>query len=493
MQDLQALLAGEPEDLARTVARPETWRQPAVGFDLPEGSAGEGEALKLYQASHGRFYLVAASLVCRVAGLPDRKVDAAAEEQISFVMRRLEPLSQNAGVDPDNPATYRELGWFGDRTSGTWSTLASPTRVGAQEERLPLFSLPFAADGVTRRLHAGLIPVASGETYAGGATVTAEVPELDGNPRSDIRFVEVSDGVLPSFAQLAEMTDEVESSEAREVLVFALLDLVGFLQAHLSALWQAVAAASSGDLPDGALAIFERFEQSVAGGSSWIELLSEVAGSEAEILGGISHGDLGAMSLSMTDIRQGANDLLIPAGAPALAELFADALGELPAPAGSAPAPAVAPGEAFYVVRCVYERPRCSAHQAPKVSEPSPGFRLAGFFDPDAPVRPLRISMPVDTSQKGLRRFSKGVSVLMSNQLKRQVDRLTSAKFGDLDEGDAGDDPGLPSLGMICSLSIPIITICAFILLMIIVSLLNIVFWWKPLFKICFPIKLEAK
>ena len=40
---------------------------------------------------------------------------------------------------------------------------------------------------------------------------------------------------------------------------------------------------------------------------------------------------------------------------------------------------------------------------------------------------------------------------------------------------------------MICSLSIPIITICALILLMIIVSILNIVFFWMPLFKICLP------
>ena len=40
---------------------------------------------------------------------------------------------------------------------------------------------------------------------------------------------------------------------------------------------------------------------------------------------------------------------------------------------------------------------------------------------------------------------------------------------------------------MVCQLSIPIITICALILLMIIVSLLNIVFFWLPFFKICLP------
>jgi hypothetical protein len=45
---------------------------------------------------------------------------------------------------------------------------------------------------------------------------------------------------------------------------------------------------------------------------------------------------------------------------------------------------------------------------------------------------------------------------------------------------------------MICSLSIPIITICALILLLIIVNLLNIVFWWLPYFKICFPIPMGS-
>jgi len=39
-----------------------------------------------------------------------------------------------------------------------------------------------------------------------------------------------------------------------------------------------------------------------------------------------------------------------------------------------------------------------------------------------------------------------------------------------------------------CSLSIPIITICALILLTIIVSLLDFIFRWLPLFIVCFPV-----
>jgi hypothetical protein len=47
-------------------------------------------------------------------------------------------------------------------------------------------------------------------------------------------------------------------------------------------------------------------------------------------------------------------------------------------------------------------------------------------------------------------------------------------------------------LGLVCSFSIPIITICALIVLMIAISLLNIVFWWMPFLRICFPLQLKA-
>ena len=49
------------------------------------------------------------------------------------------------------------------------------------------------------------------------------------------------------------------------------------------------------------------------------------------------------------------------------------------------------------------------------------------------------------------------------------------------------------NLGVICSFSIPIITIVALILLMVIVSLLNFVFGWLPYLRICFPMLLKGK
>lgn len=51
----------------------------------------------------------------------------------------------------------------------------------------------------------------------------------------------------------------------------------------------------------------------------------------------------------------------------------------------------------------------------------------------------------------------------------------------------SGGGPAL-SLGWICGFSIPLITICAFFVLNIFLTLLNIVFFWLPIIKICIPI-----
>ena len=52
-------------------------------------------------------------------------------------------------------------------------------------------------------------------------------------------------------------------------------------------------------------------------------------------------------------------------------------------------------------------------------------------------------------------------------------------------KGDGGNGLGL---GWICSFSLPIITLCAFIVLNIFLQLFNLIFWWLPFLKICIPI-----
>ena len=106
-------------------------------------------------------------------------------------------------------------------------------------------------------------------------------------------------------------------------------------------------------------------------------------------------------------------------------------------------------------------------------------------YDPDAPARSIRITLPADTSVAGLRKYTKNVAFQMSKEFRSQLSKITEKTLTDEEvaTGTTFD------LGHICSFSIPIITIVAFILLMLMVIILNIIFWWIPFFKICFPLK----
>jgi hypothetical protein len=161
--------------------------------------------------------------------------------------------------------------------------------------------------------------------------------------------------------------------------------------------------------------------------------------------------------------------------------------------------------EGWFLMRCVYERPLCGAIDPPILSDATEPFQIAGFFDPDAPARPIRIGLPIDTTPAGLRKFDKNTAFMMSDLLCGQVNRMKGITFADLifsilpfpfHKGlDVPDTGGCKdNFGMMCSLSIPIITLCALILLIIIVTLLDFIFKWLPFLIVCFPLPgLRAK
>lgn len=200
----------------------------------------------------------------------------------------------------------------------------------------------------------------------------------------------------------------------------------------------------------------------------------------------------------------------------ALAALVEDALPGLD-PGAPQPEPALATmqpadmREAWYALRLVYERPECAPFETSVVSRPTQPFQMAGFFDPDAPARPVRIGLPLDISPAGLRKFDKNTAFMLSDMLCGQMDRMKGIGLGDLvrsvlpwplhkdldvpEKGPCttGGTPSV-SLGVMCSLSIPIVTICALILLLIIASILDSIFRWMPYLIACFPLpKFKAK
>jgi hypothetical protein len=308
--------------------------------------------------------------------------------------------------------------------------------------------------------------------------------------------------------ELADLTAEA----ARDIFSFILLDLADLLREELPSLWRALERRSRAGLPAAEARLYDRLAAAtpwVGAPATWRDAVlaadarREVLLGEAEAAPGsvppvpaaASAGVVRTSARALDDPAGGtggrsglATDLFAALGDPEPADLAA--AGEAPVEAARGAAASGAEG-GVYRLRCVYERPRCGRLDVPVVSAPSRPFRLASFFDPDAPARPVQIRLPLDTSISGLRKFPKAVSVLLSNRLRQQVERVQSASLSDLEDGSIGAGPSL-NLGMICSLSIPIITICAFILLLIIVQLLNIVFWWLPFFKICLPIPVRS-
>lgn len=116
--------------------------------------------------------------------------------------------------------------------------------------------------------------------------------------------------------------------------------------------------------------------------------------------------------------------------------------------------------------------------------QPSREFLLAATFDPEA-TRPVLIQMPdISDATRGIAR---GASFAMPKKLANFMNAMTG-KDRAQDVVDGKDPSGSLDFDFICSFSIPAITICAMFILTIIISLLNIVFFWLPFVKICLPV-----
>lgn len=110
-------------------------------------------------------------------------------------------------------------------------------------------------------------------------------------------------------------------------------------------------------------------------------------------------------------------------------------------------------------------------------------FRVAAPFDPNA-SRPSLIQMP---SLKDLRKgMAKGVSMITPADTFSLMNALNLKKGASEDVLPEGEGSKL-GIQWICSFSLPVITLVAMILLMIMISLLNIIFFWLPWVKICLP------
>jgi hypothetical protein len=108
-------------------------------------------------------------------------------------------------------------------------------------------------------------------------------------------------------------------------------------------------------------------------------------------------------------------------------------------------------------------------------------FVIAPWYE-GAGAPPVQIALPDITDRNLLRSLKPNVAF----ELPPALQNLLSGNPKDLLEGKKSPDPGF-TVGWICSFSIPIITICAFICLNIFLSLFDLIFSWMFFVKICIP------
>lgn len=573
MDEFLALMKSDPRQMSGLLAVPETWKAPAANVapaapkeglvgrlhaartkvvrklearQLPVRTTTWNEApvekpLKLYQPAHQRYYLIAACLVCRTLGLPDRPLNTSVKERVTFVVRKLVPLSGAAAVNPD-PALCAEQALVG----GVWKPVSNPAALVEGEEQYPLSPLAYEElDGRRRRLFNGLIPVAKRETLVGASVSGSAADGASGTP-IDTRQMLLKSEVLGPWAGLEDVAKLAQASivkvpkidadamsepekdatiaqanrQIQTVAWYVLLDLSKWIEDHIATLWGAIEAQSAAGLSGPELSAYQLLASAryISNGRTLVSALKEIRTFEGKLEG--------VKSLYRADTTADWPSLLVPlviAGRTTTTGLKENERRDLEnalvaalpqnvvpaaAPRAIAQANAMNFASPWFTVRCVFERPQCATLAPPVVSDPTASFQLAAFFDPDAPARPIRVTMPADTTPAGLRKFDKNAAFVMSDVMCGQFSSVKSLSFADLifsvlpfplhKDLNVGDmkpcgSPGLEA-GIACSFSLPIITICALLLLMIIVKLLDIIFFWMPFFQICLPVpKFDAK
>ena len=439
------------------------------------------------------------------AGPPDHDVNTASKEKVSFVLRRIDANGSEWawGEDPTEPG------------SETWTKLdpSAVLTVGPGEDLLPLFPVRYQLDEKLRRIYVGLVPTSSGENFKASAAQSLLALADDSDPGAtpmDPRPAALTAKVTDPLRALAtapitapvDVTDpnqrqaiiDAEIDQLVHASRFLLVDFAEFLVTNLPDLWTALdQQARPGDTPSATL--YDALENELADkttSTTWRRALID-AWSTAAILYGDASGNLpSALNLAHSALTGNALDALV--NDVLRARPVSPGTGLVTSIQGDSTTPPQVPkldprGQWTYHIRCVYQRPLCGPLEPDQVSDPSPPFQIASYFDLDAPSRQIFISLPVNTGIADLRKLRKNVTFLISDQLRNQMNRVTNlddALKGQFGSGDSVD------LGLLCSFSIPIITICALLVLMIFVQLLNIVFWWLPFLRICFPIGLKS-
>lgn len=444
--------------------------------------------VKLEQPVHRAFNLVLAEALCLVPGEP--RVDPARIESAGLVVRRegvaglegwlkqgglalgWQPLPGGAGdadssYDPD-PARRRarKLGANArllrrlDSLPGEADALA--------EDTAPLFPTPpEVATATGRTLLYGFLPVSSSERQEEApppppftaADVAARVPAL-------LRADRASADVPPAGTNVSVSQAQVRPESLPDAGgVRALVDALNYLAQE--------AGAFTGEPYAAPLAALLRgIPLSGAAADNLFDLLALAYAVLIE-----RREDAGATAVEMPEAW--------PRLTAASFERLVEAVHAAMVARWQRLAPAAArfdQADARYQVRC-FIRVDPGDGCPPRIiwSPPSPAFTIKPWYESgDAP--PIQVELPALTPER-MRDLKPNVAFKVPPEIQQFMDKLN---LQGLLDGKVKKKAGV-KFGMICGFSIPLITICAFIVLQIFLVLLHLAFFWLPFIRICIP------
>jgi hypothetical protein len=472
------------------------------GRALLKGSvlnAGEQDpALKLLQPVHRSFHLALFEAVCEVPGEP--RVDPARIESAGLVVRRLQaasgpregwmrlkgevrgwvplkdPLAEKRDPSPERRGTAIPAG------HPTLNTLVE-SALGAPEPYEESVSLLFVAPphvcaAARRTLLYGLVPVASSELVSGRSAPAPAYEESELREHLAPYFSESVSISLQGIAGKTYSSRFLEEARADWTLPDAerepaaqRLEQFATMLARLVSIFNAFAPDSAMRQALNGL----RFEYEEPHGQR------PVGDALAEAFEVFVRGN--------TDVR-----FRMPARWPRLTAAQVAALVRAASTASTGrmgkllprPGRFDQPG-ARYEVRG-FVRVRRDDGCPPRLfwSEPSQPFAIAAWHE-SGKLPPVQVALPPVT-RNNVHQFLPNVAFHVPGDIFGLLSRNKAKDF--LEEKA---QPGSGGLDWICGFNIPLITLCAFIVLSIFLTLLHIIFWWLPFIKICIPLPRRAR
>jgi hypothetical protein len=480
---LDALLA----DLARTDWRAALDKRRAL-------RRGTDHILELSQPVHRTFHVVVMEVDCVQPGSP--RLDPAKIDSMGLVIRRAGPNGPQgwmadgpkklgwadiAGRDLDPDPDRR--GWTAPTSSGqiTAMVLARRGLSTIREDVLPMFPAPRdLCDKIGRTILYGLVPVTSAER----ADVTASAPNYRALPGED------DTAMRQHFSEYLKPRPTLSMPNAGVALdpSWQPLNLnvnAGTDQARLNAfgifLQQLMTELGAFDAPNGDMVrllnqIALPMEQDSFGQVTRTMPAGDFCQAAAAILiGGDANAGAGGfnpltMPLAWPAISAGLGEQLTTQALASLGRRFSTLAPGTPKYDGRAPKYSVRP----------FIRVKGHDHCPAKLvwANPTELFRVLPWWDGDGPATIIPLPDPRD-----FKKMKPNVSFQVPDSLAAllRADPKTTLKDGPSGGGGIG-------VMWLCSFSIPIITICAFLVLGIFLSLFDLIFFWMAFIKICIPI-----